>query len=108
MRTTEERCNAVRNRTRKLKRRRADRVLIILVCLMALPLADLAGRTVTGGTASPYASGMGLFGATSIFGPEAGGYVLVAVVAAAVAVLVTLIVVLRRRRTSDEDEEDTM
>ena len=56
MRSVDERCAAVRGRERKLRRRRNDRVLTILICLMALPLVDLAGRADD--LAETYSKGM--------------------------------------------------
>ena len=105
MRSVDERCAAVRGRARRLRRRRNDRVLTILVCLMALPLVDLAGRTAAAGMAESPAAAGGLFGAASLFGPSVGGYVIVAMASFAVAVLVTLLLVFRRRTTSREEDE---
>ena len=107
MRSVDERCAAVRNRARRLRRRRHDGVLVVLICLMALPLVDLAGRTASGGAISLAASGEALFGAASLFGASVGGYVLVAVAGAVVAVLVMVFFKSRKTisRGSPEDED---
>jgi hypothetical protein len=47
----------------------------------------------------------GLFGASSLLGPSAGGYVLVAVASFAVAVVVTALVILRRHAADDGEHE---
>ena len=101
MRSTDERCAAVRGRARRLRRRRNDRVLTILICLMALPLVDLAGRTAAAGMAeSPTAAGS-LFGAASLFGSSVGGYVFVALITAVAVALITVLCV-RRQRLGEE------
>lgn len=103
MRSVDERCAAVRGRERRLRRRRNDRVLTILICLMALPLVDLVGRTATAGMAeSPTAAG-GLFGAASLFGSSIGGCAFVALITAVVVALITVLCV-RRRRLGDDGE----
>ena len=104
MRSTDERCAAVRGRARRLRRRRNDRVLTILICLMALPLVDLAGRTAAAGMAESPTAASGLFGAASLFGTSAGGYVFVALVTAVVVALITVLCV-RRRRLGDDEED---
>lgn len=103
MRSVDERVAAVRRRSKKIRRRRSDTALIVLVCLMALPLVDLAGRTVTGGALPSLILDENLFGAASLFGSSVGGYVLVAVISFALAVLVTAFILLRRKSSSKQD-----
>lgn len=102
MRSTDERIADVRRRSRRLSRRRGNRVLVALVCLMALPLIDLAGRRAMGNEAVSRLSGDGLFGTSSLFGPSVGGYVLVAVATAAIAVAVTALIITRRKTKREE------
>ena len=106
MRGTDERCAAVRRRTAKLRRRRTDHVLAVLICLMAIPLVDLAGRTAANVAADSSANETGLFGAASLFGSSIGGYVLVALVAAVVAVLITVLCIRRYRASKEEDVDE--
>ena len=104
MRSVDERCAAVRRRARRLRRRRDDWALAILVCLMAIPLVDLAWRTASDVAAqSPEVEG-GLFAAASLFGSSAGGYVLVALATAVAVVLITVLCI--RHRRQDNEEED--
>ena len=104
MRTVDERVTAVRSRTVRLHRRRSNWALSALVCLMALPLVVLTGGYATSAFELPRAQGGSLFGATSLLGSSAGGYVLVAVVSFALAVLVTAFIMLRRRRQDEREE----
>ena len=106
MRGTDERCAAVRRRTAKLRRRRTDHVLAVLICLMAIPLVDLAGRTAANVAADSSANETGLFGAASLFGSSIGGYVLVALVAAVAAVLITVLCIRRYRASKEEDVDE--
>lgn len=101
MRSTDERVMAVRSRSRKLRRKRDSRLLVTLLFVVALPLVDLAGRTVAGGLPTPSGADAALFGTSSLFGSSAGGYVLVAVLAAAIAVAVTVFLMMRRKSTSE-------
>ena len=101
MRTIDERVAVVQRRSKRLRRRRGDRALAVLIIVLALPLVDLVGRHAAGGSAHS-ASGSGLFGATSLFGPSIGGYVLVAIVSAAVAVLAVTLVFARRKARRGE------
>ena len=103
MRDTDERCAAVRRRAVRLRRRRTSRVLAVLVCLMAFPLVDLAGRTAATAAANSFAADSSLFGATSMFDSDIGGYVLVALAAAVAAVLVTVLCIRRHREVKEED-----
>ena len=100
MRTVDERVAAVRNRSARLRRKRSDRMLGAFACLMFLPLVSLAGGLATGSLPAPADSGAGLFGASSLLGSSAGGYVLVAVLAAAVAVALTAFLMMRRKPPS--------
>lgn len=105
MRSVDERVAAVQRRTKRLRMRRNDRALAMAACLMMLPLAGLAGSYVTGSLAVPAATDAGLFGAASLFGSSAGGYVLVAVVSFAFAVLITVLLMLRRRPWTKDDKK---
>ena len=105
MRTVVERVVAVRSRSRRLRRVRADRALAVFVCLAALPFAGLAGRLAAGTPAMPSASAGGLFGASSLLGPSAGGYVIVAIVSFAAAALLT-VCIMARRGSARKDEDD--
>ena len=105
MRTTDERVAAVHRRSGRLRRRRADAALAALAILLVLPLAGLAGRYAMSDLAPAPGAGAGLFGASSLFGPSAGGYVLVAVVSFAVAVTATALAMLRRRGADNEEQQ---
>ena len=102
MRTVDERVSAVNSRSKRLRRKRNDRLLGILACLMALPLVVLTGGYATGAFELSQPQDGGLFGASSLLGSSAGGYVLVAVLAAAIAVTVTVFIMLRRRRQEED------
>ena len=103
MRDIDERVATVKRRAKTLRRRRERGVLGIVTALALFFVVDLAGRTYSGGSASPVSSDGGLFGASSLFGPSIGGYVLVALVVAAAAVLVTVLVMARRRSNDGGD-----
>lgn len=104
MRSVDERCSAVRDRAKRLRRRRDGRAASVVAALALLSLVDLAGRTASGGIPLPPSTEGGLFGAASLFGPNAGGYVLVALAAAVVAVLVTVFFMARHRPKRDDDK----
>lgn len=104
MRTVAERVAAVRSRSRRLRRARANRMFAALTCLVALPLVGFAGRFVAEGPAMSSALDGGLFGAASLFGPSVGGYVLVALVTAVLVALVTVVCVKRRRADGEKDD----
>ena len=106
MRSVDERVAAVRRRSARLRRRRSDRMLAVLVCIMVFPLVGLAGKVMTDALPAPAESTSGLFGAASLFGSSAGGYVLVAVLAAVIAAAVTAILMLHRRSRNAKDEDD--
>ena len=103
MRSIDERVAVVQRRSKRLKQHRGDRILAAIIFLLALPLVDLVGRRATSGFVSP-ASESDLFGATSLFGPSIGGYVLVAVVAAAVTALVVMLLTARRNVKRGKEE----
>ncbi len=104
MRDVDERVAAVQGRVRRMKRKR-DRAtvgalgtltVIVLACAVGMPLVDGRFDAASGGAT--------LFGASSLFGPSAGGYVLVAIVTAVVVALVTVLCVTRRRSGRDKGE----
>ncbi len=97
MRTVEERIAAVQKRSARLRRKRSDRLLGALACLMLLPVAGLVGSLAIGGMPASADSDAGLFGTASLFGSSAGGYVLVAVLTAAIAVATTMLLMIRRQ-----------
>ena len=103
MRTVDERVAAVRNRSARLRRKRSDMLLGAFACLMLLPFFGLAGSLATGSLPAPADSGVGLFGASSLFGSSAGGYVLVAVLTAVIAVAVTVILTMRREAQKETE-----
>jgi len=106
MRSTDERMAAVRRRSRRLRRRRGNRTLVALICIIALPLIDLAGRHAMGNEAVSRLSGDGLFGASSLFGPSVGGYVIVAVATAVVAVAATVLIFAHRKAKREEPDHN--
>ena len=106
MRTVDERVAVVRSRSARLRRRRSDRMLGAFACLMLLPLVGLAGSLAMGSLPVPADSDAGLFGAASLLGSSAGGYVLVAVLAAAIAVAVTVLLTMRHSARSEAEEDD--
>lgn len=105
MRSTDERIAAVQRRSKRLRRHRNGRFLAILVFLMALPLVDLVGRHAAGSLSVPSLADTGLLGATSLFGPSVGGYVLVAVIAAIVAAVAVALVMARRKQKPEGDND---
>ena len=78
MRTVVERVAAVRSRSKRLRQARTNRMFAALACLVALPLVGFAGRFVAEGPTIPSTPDGGLFGAASLFGPSADGYMLAA------------------------------
>ena len=106
MRSVGERCDAVRSRAWRLRRRRDGRAATVVAALSLFALVDLAGRAAVGGSSMPPPSAEDLFGASSLFGPSAGGYVLVAVVTAVVVTAVTTLCA-KHRRSSGEREGDS-
>ena len=72
---------------------------------MVLPLIDLAGRAAAGESQTSLPFSDGLFGASSLFGPSVGGYVLVAVVVAVAVAAVTVLLMLRRKSGTTRNED---
>ena len=105
MRNTDERAAAVRSRSRRLRRRRANLMFAMSLCLAAILLVGFAGGHAVFGPATGPATGASLFGASSLFGPSVGGYVLVALLAAAAAATATLLLTMRRRRADGEGDD---
>ncbi len=105
MRTADERIAAVHSRSRRLRRRRGDRVLVAFVVPAAFLFVGITGTCAMGDSMDAGASGGGLFGATSLLGASAGGYVLVAAVSFAVAVLLTVFLMTRRHSARKEDDD---
>ena len=109
MRDVDERVAAVQGRVRRMKRKR-DRAtvsalgactMLVLACAVGMPLVDGRFDAASGGAT--------LFGASSLFGPSVGGYVLVAIVTAVVVALVTVLCVTRRRSGREKgDASETM
>lgn len=106
MRDVDERVAAVQGRARRIKRRR-DRAIagavgacsvLVLACVVALPLV---GGQITAGS-----GGSTLFGASSLFGPSIGGYVLVALVTAVVVALITVLCVTRRKKSDAQADDE--
>lgn len=98
MRDVDERVAAVRGRVRRMKRKR-DRAAMgaLATCALAL-VAILVGMPLMGERITIAPAGSTLFGASSLFGPSIGGYVIVALVAAVAAVLITVFCVTRRKK----------
>ena len=105
MRSVDERCSAVRGRSRRLWHRRDRRVAAAVAAFAIIAFVDLANRTIVGDGSMPLPSVNTLFGASSLYGPSAGGYALVALVAAVVAVSVTSFCMMYRKSSDAADEE---
>jgi len=104
MRDVDERVAAVQGRVRRMKRTH-DRVAMgALATSVVLVCVGLAGMPVASGRVAASHDGSYLFGASSLFGPSAGGYVLVAIVTAVVVALVTVLCVTRRRSSREKDD----
>lgn len=104
MRDVDERVAAVQGRVRRIKRQR-DRAkagaigtltVVVLVCAVGVPLV--------GGQFDASSGASTLFGASSLFGPSAGGYVLVALITAVVVALITAFCISRRRSGANDAE----
>lgn len=109
MRDVDERVAAVQGRVRRIKRQRDRTTAGALGTGAVLVLACVVGMPLAGGQFDAASGGSTLFGASSLFGPSAGGYVLVALVTAVVVALITTLCVSRRRPDTHEesgDEED--
>lgn len=109
MRDVDERIAAVQGRVRRMKRKN-DRVAVgALAACMVLACVGLVGMPVANGQAATSHDGSSLFGATSLFGPSIGGYVLVAIITAVVVALVTALFVMRRRSGGEKNgTQETM
>ena len=102
MRDIDERVAAVQRCTRNMKRRRDRSTKGALATLIAFAFVGLMGLPVVNGQATAAFDGASLFGASSLFGPSAGGYVIVALITAVVVALVTALCVTRRRSGEEE------
>lgn len=104
MRNVDERMAAVRVRVAQTRRKRERGAVALAAVAAFLCVGSVAGMSAFVGstTGAPFSST--LFGATSVFGPGVGGYVLVALISGAVAVLVTVLCV-RNRKLSQEAPE---
>ena len=102
MRDVDERVAAVQGRVRRIKRQRDRAAAGALGTLTVLVLACVVGIPLVGGQFDAVSSGSTLFGASSLFGPSAGGYVIVALITAVVVALVTVLCVRRGRSTEEE------
>jgi hypothetical protein len=106
MRSVDDRVVAVQKRTGKLRRERDVRVLVAAICLAAFPIVGLVGRTASGEIPELPLPSEPLFGAASLFGSSAGGYVIVATISFAVAVALTVLLMLRRRSSTRDTREN--
>ena len=102
MRDVDERVSAVQGRVRRIQRQRKRATVGALSTLTVLVCAVLVGIPVVTEQTATAPSGSTLFGAASLFGPSAGGYVLVALVAAVLAVLITVFCMMRRRSPAEK------
>ncbi|MDO4400809.1 MAG: hypothetical protein Q4D27_07675 [Coriobacteriia bacterium] len=103
---TDERMDKVLRKASRMKRRRARMALPALsACAVLLGVGLIGAIGAFGGFGSPV-SVDDLYGASSLMGSEAGGYVIVALLAAALAVVVTLICVIRSGRFTRIDLPD--
>ena len=105
MRDVDERVAAVQGRVRRMKRKHDRAAVGALAFMSVLAFIGLMGMPIANGQTTAASEGSTLFGASSLFGPSIGGYVLVALVAAMVAVLITVFC-LMRRKSSDADGEE--
>ena len=105
MRDVDERVAAVRGRVRKMRRTRDRSAVGALAACIALACVGLVGMPIASGQANAAHDGSYLFGASSLFGPSVGGYVLVAIITAVVVALVTVLCVTRWR--SGKEGADT-
>ena len=103
MRDIDERVAAVQRRVRRIKRQRDRAAVGALGTLTALVLACEVGMPLVGGRYDVAPGASTLFGASSLFGPSAGGYVLVALITAVVVALVTALCMSRRRSGGEKD-----
>ena len=103
MRDVDERVGAAQGRARRIKRQRDRATVGALGACSAIVFACVAGMPLVGGQFDAASGGSTLFGASSLFGPSAGGYVLVALVTAVLAVLVTVLCVMRCRSPKEKE-----
>ena len=103
MRDVDERVAAVHRRARRIKRQRDRATVGVLGTCVALVFACVVGMPLVGGQFSAASGSSTLFGASSLFGPSAGGYVLVALVTAVVVALVTALCIVRRPKQEDAE-----
>ena len=104
MRDVDERVAAVQGRVRRIKRKRERAVVGAVTACAVLACVGLVGMPIATGQVADLPGAATLFGASSLFGPSAGGYVLVALVTAVVVALVTVLCV-TRSRSGKEDAE---
>ena len=102
MRDVDERVAAVQRRVRRIERQRDRATAGALGTLTVLVLACVMGMPLVGGQLGVASGGSALFGASSLFGPSVGGYVIVALVTAVVVALVTVLCVTHRRSAKEE------
>lgn len=111
MRDVDERVAAVQGRAWRIRRQRDRALAGALGACSAVILAFVVCMPLIGGQVSAASGGSTLFGASSLFGPSAGGYVLVALVTAVLAVLVTVLCVTRYRKSdipADSEKKGTL
>ena len=96
MRDVDERVAAVQRRAGDMRCKRDRSTKGAFAALTVFAFAGLMGLPVVNGQATAALDGASLFGAASLFGPSAGGYVIVALVTAVVVALVTALCITRR------------
>ena len=96
MRDVDERVAAVQRRARDMRRKRERSTKGAFAALTAFAFAGLMVLPVVNWQTTVTLDGASLFGAASLFGPSAGGYVIVALITAVVVALVTALCVTRR------------
>ena len=102
MRDVDERVAAVQGRVRRIRRRRERVAVGAVSACVVLACVGLVGMPIVSGQVADLPGAATLFGASSLFGPSAGGYVLVALVTAVVVALVTVFCVTRSRAGKEE------
>ena len=102
MRDVDERVAAVQRRTSRMKRKHDRVVASALTALTAIAFVGFLGVPVVSGQVTNTQSVPSLFGATSLFGPSAGGYVIVALLTAVVVALVTALCITRHRLSKEK------